>query len=78
MTNIMTTEKVQDNYKTEALSQDAVMPCLVYFKDNKNFEKIGVAEHFIDSQYVMVRYNSYSRDMIRYTDLRVCTLLNKA
>jgi hypothetical protein len=74
----MSGEKFSDNYKTEALSQDAVMPCLVYFRDEKNFEKIGVAEHFIDSQYVMVRYNSYCRDMKLYTDLKVCTLLNKA
>ena len=74
----MSAEKVSDNYKTEVLSQDAVMPCLVYFRDEKSFEKIGVAEHFIDSKYVMVRYNSYCRDMILYTDLRVCTLLNKA
>ena len=74
----MNTEKFEDNYQTEALSQDAVMPCLVYFRDEKNFEKIGVAEHFIDSKYVMVRYNSYCRDMKLYTDLKVCTLLNKA
>ncbi len=62
----------------KALRQDAVMPCLVYFTDEKNFEKIDVAEHFVDSKYVMVRYSSYYRDMILYTDLRVCTLLNKA
>lgn len=66
----------QDNYKTESFKKDTVMPCLVYFTDEKNFEKIGVAEFFLDSNYVMIRYNSYCRDMKLYTDLRVCNLLN--
>jgi hypothetical protein len=73
----MSTENYSDNYKTKSFSKDTVMPCLVYYTDSSNFEKIGVAEHFIDSKYVMVRYNSYCRDLIPYYDLRLSTLLTK-
>lgn len=71
----MNKTNIPDKYKIEAFNKDTPMPCLVYFTDEKNFEKIGVAEFFVDSNYVMIRYNSYCRDMKLYTDLKVCNLL---
>lgn len=55
----------------------SVMPCLVYFDDAKGIERIGIAEHYIDSKFVMVRECSRCRSMILETDLRPCAL-NKA
>ena len=55
----------------------SVMPCLVYFDDAKGIERIGIAENYIDSKYVMVRECSRSRSMILEIDLRKCDI-NKA
>lgn len=59
------------NPNTSSLA--AAIPCFVYYKD-KGIERIGFAEYYIDNKMVMVRQNSYTRDSIIDTDLKVVHL----
>ena len=69
-----TNKEIKENGNLPIFS---VMPCLVYFDDARGLERIGIAENYIDSKFVMVREHSRSRCMILETDLRPCAL-NKA
>lgn len=71
-------ENIKEKVETKALSQDAVMPCFVFFKDRHGIERIGMAEKRIDDECFAIWFNSTTRDVCRYEDAVLCPYQNKA
>jgi hypothetical protein len=70
-------KNINDKEKSKVLSQEAVMPCFVFYQDRHGIERIGMAEKRIDDEWFAIWFNSTTRDVCRYEDAVLCPYQNE-